>query len=819
MVTFDPTAVLRLEVEIAPPAGKSKNLVKNTDGARGGFFWVTPTQGGISRSTVNPGNLRYAPSVVGASGFKTERMPVTPGQYASARFMIQTISAGTITARIVFENAAGGVVSTTLGSPAYGASPGTERLYGPHLVPAGAVTARLAFIPSGLVPGQSVEWTGAGFVCRASATPITVWATDVVQAGPTWLNVLGKAIEIDVDKAALDLGTLSALIRDATLDPMVATTIRPGRECRLTALHAVTGVWESLFEGEVTDFDVAYEAEVLARNAGDPKHCKITIAAADPTRTLAGVRRPEGVANIYHLREAVLEDAGVPWDTNGNTNHTGEVPVVVSYNENATALDQVALTRDSLDLHAWVDRRGVLCVWERAKLQPFTGGGVEVDASQWVAIAPAAIARVTTPTASGVGALQVTANTTAATVRTTPVVRVIPGHSYTVTVKVRSAAAVGRQARLEIGWRDSSGAAASTPTVVGSYSVVTVGAWTTLTVTGVPPIDGVNLRADVRFDGTVAGEVFYVDDLAGLNAEVVLDESVWTKIEIGGGSKQAINEVSIDFIRLIPAPTGSGEDPKTEVVPYGPYRDETSIAEYGVRPARFTIHGTNEGANVATVSGAILAANAFPKVSAREVTFPIKSAADLVMTRGFADLYQPALVGFATKGYSEYLRIAGVNHKIKADPKYGARWIVTLSFEASNTVASPRALPAPPTNSQNVPVGPWVNLQLLNGWVNYDSGSTLGGAGRPAQVCKIGGIVYFRGVIRSGSIAGVPAFVIPSGYRPAVAGTYEYSVPCVVAGAVQSLNLDAATGNVLPPASAAAQAYTYLSTLGGYPAA
>lgn len=761
MVTFDPTAVLRLEVEVAPPAGKSKNLIKNTDGARGGFFWVTPTQGGISRSTFNPGNLRYAPSVVGPSGFRTERMPVTAGQYASARFMIQTISAGTITASIVFENAAGGVVSTTAASPAYGASPGTERLYGPHLVPAGAVTARLAFTPSGLVPGQSVEWTGAGFVCRASSTPITVWATDVVQAGPTWLNVLGKAIEIDVDKAALDLGTLSALIRDATLDPMVATTIRPGRACRLTALHAVTGVWESLFEGEVTDFDVAYDAEVLARNAGDPKHCKITLAAADPTRTLAGVRRPEGVANIYHLREAVLEDAGVPWDTNGNTSHTGEVPVVVSYNENATALDQVALTRDSLDLHAWVDRRGVLCVWERAKLQPFTDGGVEVDASQWVAIAPATIARVTTPTASGVGALQVTANTTAATARTTPVVRVIPGHSYTVTVKVRSAAAVGRQARLEILWRDWAGNAASTPTVVGAYTAVTVGAWTTLTVTGVPPIDGANMRADVRFDGTVAGEVFYVDDLGGLNAEVALDESVWTKIEIGGSSKQAINEVSIDYLRLTPA---AGIEPaKSETVPYGPYRDETSIAEYGVRPARFTIHGTNETADVVTVSSAILAANAFPKVSAREVTFPIKSAADLVMTRGFADLYQPALVGFATKGYSEYLRIAGVNHKIKADPKYGARWIVTLSFEASNTVASPRATPPPPSNSRlALPDTAWIAPTLVNSWANY------GGSWETVAYRRLNGVVYLRGLARNPGArpTGDTIFTLPAGFRP-----------------------------------------------------
>jgi hypothetical protein len=691
MVMLDATTCLRLEVETAPPAGKSKNLVKNPDGDLGGFFWVTPTGGGIKRVFATTSQIRYT-HATGGTGFKSERMPVKAGQYASARFFLTTSAGVTVQASFVFEDSTGAVVGTSAPSAALGSAPTTERLYGPFLAPASTVNARLVFTPAGAVVGSTVDVTGVGVIARASSSAVASWATEVVQSGPTWLNVLTSSSEIEVERQALDLGTLDATVLDATLDPITTTTIRPGRGCRLSALQAGTGAWLVMFDGEITDFDVQYDAEALAKHPGNPKHCRVTIAAADRTRTLASVRRPEGVATLYDLRETALEDAGVPWEINGDFTHTGALPTLVSYNDNATALDQVAITRDSNDAHAWVDRRGILQIWSRANLAPFLNTGLETDLAQWTA-QTGTIARVTTPTASGVGALQATATGASITLVTTKS-RVTIGHNYVVTVKTRAAAATGRQARVQLSFTDAAGNLVGT--TLGAFQTITTTGWTTSTVSVVPPIEARYVSAGVVFNLVTTGEVFYVDDLQGLNAEVALDQSVWTDIEIGGGSRSIINEVSVDFLRYIP-PTGT-EPAKTEIAPYGPYRNEASIAEYGVRPAKFTIHGTNETALVAATVNTVLAANATPTVSARSVRLGVKSTADLTMTRALADLYQPAFVSFATKGYAEALRVTGLRHTIKSDRKYGTRWVVEYEFGANGTVASPRVIPAPNPN-------------------------------------------------------------------------------------------------------------------------
>lgn len=807
MVTITPSAVLRLEVETTPPAGKSKNLVKNPDGALGGFFWVTPTGGGVSVAASGAFSAyvnRYTHGA-GGTGWRSERMPVTAGQYVSARWFLGTPGAVTVTTTIVFENSSGVVVGTTAASPAYGNAPTTERLYGPYLAPAGTANARLVFTPSGAVAGNVIEFAGVGFVARASSTPITVWLTDVVQAGPTWLDVLAPSIEIEVEKEALDLGTLNAVIRDATLDPISVPTIRPGRACRLMALHAVTAVWEPLFVGEITDFDVQYEAAVLAKNPTDPKHCKITIAAADRTRILASTRRPEGVAALYDLRESALEDAGVPWEINGNNAHTGALPTVVSYNDNATALDQVAITRDSLDAHAWVDRRGILQVWERAKLNPFANTGLEVDTAQWVQVV-GTISRVTTPTASGVGALQVVTTGATATIRTAQT-RTIPGHSYTVTVKHRAAAVAGRQCRVQLSFRDWAGNLVST--VNGSYSTMIVGAWATSTVTAVAPVEARNVYADVSFNLTAAGETYYLDDLSGLNAEVTLDQAVWSDIEIGAGSKSTINEVSVDFLRYVPA---AGTEPaKSEVIPYGPYRNEASIAEYGVRPAKFTIHGTNETTLVATVAAAVLAANGVPKVQARSVKFAVKSAADLVMSKALGDLYQTAFVSFATKGYSAPLRITGLRHTIKADPQYGVRWIVEYSFESTSVVAAPRPIASP----AGAAIGtlsdtPWIEPALTGGFSTYVGNEPFG-------YRRINGIVYIKGLI-GGAGNNVAFFFLPAGFRPK-ASVAQIQQSVSVNGGLQTLYIRTSDGAMFFPAvGPGAAGYAFLNDVRPWPA-
>lgn len=689
---IDVMSNLRLEVETPPPAGKVKNLVRNYDGALGGYFWATPSGGIVGRSPLNAGWLRYT-HTAGATVLTTERMQASAGQYVSARWRASWSAGGlTLPARVDFLTATGALAGSSALSTAFASAPTTDRTIGPFLAPAGTVAARLVFVPTGALTGNVVELQEVGFVVKATNAAVT-WATDVVMTGPTWLNVLGTSVDLEWERETLDLGMLSATLRDATLDPMIATTIRPGRECRVTVKHGVTGVWETVFPGELTDFEVTYDPAVLAKNPADPKHCQITLAAVDPTRTLANTSRPYGVNTLADLR-TTLEDVGVPWSVNGADSHTHAAPTVVSLNENASALDQIALTRDSRGAHAWVDRRGVVNIYDPANVAPFENTDFETDVSGWSGSGTRT--RVTSPVASGTGAMQVTQTITAATSVTTPGVRYVPGHPYSLSVKTR-AATTPRSARIVLNYRDAIGGTLGS--TAGAYTANVTGAWTTHTVSApTAPLGTAYVFAAVEFLGTVAGEAHYVDELRGLNADVILDQSTWSNIDIGSGSAACINEVTVDFLRF-----DAGEG-KTEVMTYGPYRDEASVAQYGVRAAKFTIHGTSEVANVDALAARVLAGNAFPQVAASGVTVPIKSTADLTCTKALADLHQLARVAFATKGYSAALRISGIRHRISASAKHKAKWIVDYTFEPTKSVAAARLTPPPADPPSLTPV-------------------------------------------------------------------------------------------------------------------
>ena len=57
----------------------------------------------------------------------------------------------------------------------------------------------------------------------------------------------------------------------------------------------------------------------------------------------------------------------MPWNVNGSGDQVPDASVT-AYNENASALDQVALTRDTALGFAWVDRQGVVQVWDRDRI-------------------------------------------------------------------------------------------------------------------------------------------------------------------------------------------------------------------------------------------------------------------------------------------------------------------------------------------------------------------------------------------------------------------------------------------------------------------
>jgi hypothetical protein len=715
--TMTPSDVLILEVETDPPAGKYKNPVKNTDGTYGGYFWNSLT-GEIDANPTGLVRARYTHATGAAGTWQTERFAVTPGRYVFGRFRHEagshaTIggSAVTLNGQFVFLDAAGATIST---APATGAgvSPGADVTTGTgsSLVPAGAVNARFQLYggnavgsPTMLV-GQWIEFTRVA-VIEKTTNAVPVWATALVD-GPTWVSILGPTVEIEVDRQALDLGTLVATVRDATLDPLTVPTIRLGRACRLQAKHATLGTWVSVFDGELSDFDVQYEAEVLARNLGDPKHCRIEVEALDATRILASVRRPNGAKSLAALRDT-LEDVGVPWNVNGDRRVLGVAQTpYVSYNDRATALDQVAIARDSYGALAWVDRLGTLQVWDRSKLLGFTNGGVTANIAGWSVVGSTAASNATRSiafaTVGGVGALAITTVAGPLDQQANPAtdIRITRGHPYTLTVQTR-AAATPRQARIRASWiRGSDGAVLAFASQASALVTNSVSGWTTHTLAVDPstiPPDAAYLRATVEILGTVAGEVQYVRALTGKNGEVVLDQNTWSRIAIGGGSKSVVNEVTIEFLRVVDAVT-------TETVLYGPYRDEVSVRDYGVRSRKYTVNApvavAGEGAFALALAQGVFAANATPKAQASGVVVPVKTAADLTFTKALGDLGQLAGVSFAAKAYAADLRVNTLKHTIKADAKRGARWLVEYGFEGSTSVAAPR--PAP---TDALPVG------------------------------------------------------------------------------------------------------------------
>lgn len=209
--------------------------------------------------------------------------------------------------------------------------------------------------------GIVYAWTGTA---HASTSTATSGSSDFGYLPPaTYVNVIGPTHSINVKRDELNVGTLSAEILDASLDPSQFNLVRPGKRVRLMALNSSTATWEPLFTGKALKGTTAYDAR---KRPTDPKRARIVLTATDAASTLAQITRKASVSTIA-LLPYLLEGCGVPWNVNGSGNQVGTATTLAS-SDNASALDQVAITRDSALGYAWVDRRGVLNAWDRAQI-------------------------------------------------------------------------------------------------------------------------------------------------------------------------------------------------------------------------------------------------------------------------------------------------------------------------------------------------------------------------------------------------------------------------------------------------------------------
>lgn len=348
MTVLAPTD-LALQVEVPPTAPYLANMLANPDGRFGGWFWVTEFAGMVSGPSAGVLRLTTGPAVGGsAGGMKSHVMPLKAGQYVRASWSA-TLTPGTILAdgyqaAFYYYDTAGALITT---SPTKLVTANGAQVMD-HTAPTGTVAVRLFFSTVRTDVNATLDFTGLKMARAATAA-----ALDYIDPEPvTWASITSSAGNtIDIAREALNTGTLTAVVRDATLDPTVAGGLRPGRKVRLTA----AGV--AVFTGEVTAVDVAYSKPKTA--TADPVGT-ITLTAVDGTALLAATAAPAGVGVLAELPH-VLEGGKVPWNVAGNTGHVA-VPAKLYTTDDATALDQVSVTCMTYHAHAYVNPRGVLTI-------------------------------------------------------------------------------------------------------------------------------------------------------------------------------------------------------------------------------------------------------------------------------------------------------------------------------------------------------------------------------------------------------------------------------------------------------------------------
>lgn len=209
--------------------------------------------------------------------------------------------------------------------------------------------------------GVVYDWTGTANLSTSTETRSNLPFIPPV----SWLNIIGPTYRIGIERAELDVSALTASIKDGVLDPAKSDLLRPGKPVRVTAYDGTN--WQTLYTGKL----------LVANSKYDPfaGTTEITLSAVDAASTLAQVTAPAGVATIDEL-PYVLEGAAVPWNVNGSGNQVPSA-TVVSRNESAKVIDQVAITRDTVHGYAWVCRLGILQAWDADEITTTPVGALD----------------------------------------------------------------------------------------------------------------------------------------------------------------------------------------------------------------------------------------------------------------------------------------------------------------------------------------------------------------------------------------------------------------------------------------------------------
>lgn len=242
-----------------------------------------------------------------------------------------------------------------------GSTGGQEPHYFDAVLMEQASSAGTYFDGSSTGTGKTYAWSGTAN--NSSSTETSDSSAYAFSDPITWQNILGPTSEINISRNGLDVGLLTAVLHDAALDPSKAGSIvKPGRRVRVRGWNSVneypyvTSDWYSIYEGKITAATTDYE-----RNDTTGKiNTIVQINASDNIAVLANQGDNRGVAALNDIAY-IMEGKGVPWNIVGGVGgNQVNSATVVSYNENASVLDQIAVTRDSNMAYAFVSKNGIL---------------------------------------------------------------------------------------------------------------------------------------------------------------------------------------------------------------------------------------------------------------------------------------------------------------------------------------------------------------------------------------------------------------------------------------------------------------------------
>lgn len=502
-----------------------------------------------------------------------------------------------------------------------------------------------------------------------------------------WRDISGPTTEIKVTREELDVGSLSATIYDAAIDPSEGDIIRPDRALRL--LGKVNGEWEAIFTGTVTNAHVSYRTDIPA---SEPKSAKVILTANDAIADLANIGQPSGVEHVSELPH-VLEPASVPYNINGSGDQVGSVSVV-SVNENASVLDQLAVTRDSNHAHAWVDRNGVLQVRDAAGAGNMVGNpSFETDLSWWAAPTHFTATRITSDSKHGSAALRLQSTGTGLPVFQSILSNLstlVPGDAYVYSAWVKASGPLSQDYLPLVEFYNAGGVYLSERR---GAPIVTDGEWNHVSIATPAPVGATQAIVYIIGAGTTTStdDLLYVDDVGFFHNPVTLTEYDYNQdIDISFNTDDCINEVLVKWLRYKPTKN------ITKEIVYGPYRDEASIAEWGPRSATFTVQGAWESEeSMQAFADAVLLANAVPTVRVNSLEIPIKATNGDLNALVLLDLYDVARVTHQQRSIEQFSHVQRITHDITP---YG--WFITVGFTETGTVAPPQVVPAPPLNQK-----------------------------------------------------------------------------------------------------------------------